>query len=1041
MKFIKEDKKYYNDLGLEKALQNKDEILKELCKVFDTTMSPTIGGYYILPDGLALKAPKDHLDFDKYLIKNKLIDKNSKYLDFSDGSQFLDAFNSIRIRARGGKDHWIIPYMELPEKQPNSAQYRTLLTWLDFVFKSYNTICVENHFDNLRLYYDMRGKTPDDLIKIIKQSYITHILAEDLVKDSTKNYGYHAGDLGKSEYYSEQSGGRSTGHFGTGTYFVGDPKEIEHYNKRDGQEAPKHIVDFTSYKLYKPNNEKIAEDLHFALSLLNNYKSYFETDETFNRAVEEYKKLKKYFNIDYDKWNPKWTSVDILRGWENHKYEIIDSINTLIKYYNKLQEDSYLNPELLHEIKDDPDNSYFDETLEMTVKELVNNLYLEEDIKNLELLSDNNLINKFYMFDKDDVIHALQKVVEAQNFVKSQGGWYNSYNKNWDSLSTIFMKALGYEGIDVRHLPRFDNTTYGSVIYDVKPETIVEGLKESLKEDLIKAATPYMLRNDGKLLTCGSIHPYIKYTYEDSLESNLKELFISYPQDLVWFYKNTLKEDTKDQIRNLISSIYYADEDEFNPDVFDSAKNLLEILKVDPSKANYVTDKTEILKIFEELNICTNQEFCRVRTSSLKYGGWDAGLIYFRISSLHFNWFPLIWNIVFTHENISNITICKDTQTFGGRYDPYKIGNTVIEDLPREEFLTLKGNPVIEELKFKSEVSEDNFKNFKQGKTLSESCNYLHPRYAVGFYTANLEKALAWDLKNILQPKAKTLKEALLLEKTRQELINKSKAGDNYSPKNQAKGRNRWERRNKSRIANYVQQYNKIDMNRLFTKDELVVGINVQGETNNYVVTVRFDGAISEIQQQIKRNNNKLEFKCIVMALNRLFNLDNVYFRCTCPDFQYRQAYWATKDGYIEGTPEIRPSDITNPNNTKGGGCKHINLVLGNIDWIMKISSVINNYIHWMEENRQRQYADVMFPKLFGMPYEKAIQLDLFDTGENDLSSTENEIGLSNRFGRDRGKFRTDQIVNNQQKFTKKQIPPEDNPDQVKLELEPNETK
>ena len=767
MKFLKEDKKYYNDLELEVALQNKEEILKELCTRFQTTKNPTIGGYYILPDGLALKAPKDHLDFDKYLIKNKVIKKNSKMLDFADGSQFLDALNCIRIRARGGKDSWILPYLELPEKQPNQAQYSTLLSWLDFVFDRHATICVENYYENLRLYYNTKDKTPEDLLKIIKQSYITHVLAEAADQSTFKNYGYHAGDLGKSEDYFRQSGGRGTGHFGTGTYFVGDPKKIEHYNNRDGQEAPKHIVDFTPYKLYKPSREETAFDLHSALKLLNDYTSYFEDNPDFKKALINYQKLKNYFYIDYNKWNPRRTTVDIKYGWQQHKDEIIELINELVHYYNEQEKEYVLNPELKDEIKETEENSsYFDYELEDALKFLVNNLYLESKEKISNDISTENLVSKFYMFDKDKVIKALDKVRELQNSYKKQGGWHSALGKGWDSLSTIFMKALGYEGVDVRHLPALDNTTYGSVIYDLKPETIVEGLKESLQE-------------------------------------------------------------------------------------------------------------------------------------------------------------------------------------------------------------------------------------------------------------------------------------SLLLEKTRQDLINKSKRGDSYSKNNQAKGRNRWERRTKSRIANYVQQYNKIDMNRLFTKDELVVGINVQGETNNYVVTVRFDGAISEIQQQIKRNNNKLEFKCIVMALNRLFNLDNVYFRCTCPDFIYRQAYWATQDGYIEGTPEIRPSDITNPNNTKGGGCKHINLVLGNIDWIMKISSVINNYIHWMEENRQRQYADVMFPKLFGMPYDRAVQLDLFDTGENDLSSKEDEITLSNKFGRDRGKFRSDQIVNNQQKFTKKQISPEDKPDQLKLDLnlEDTETK
>lgn len=136
-----------------------------------------------------------------------------------------------------------------------------------------------------------------------------------------------------------------------------------------------------------------------------------------------------------------------------------------------------------------------------------------------------------------------------------------------------------------------------------------------------------------------------------------------------------------------------------------------------------------------------------------------------------------------------------------------------------------------------------------------------------------------------------------------------------------------------------------------------------------------------------------------------------------CKDFKYRIAYNATKGGYNSGTPELRPSDITNPHDTKGAGCKHINLVIGNIDWVMKIASVINNYIHYMEENYQRLYADVIFPKLFGMPYQRAVQLNLFDTGSNELQSGENEIRLSNRYGRERGKFRSDIRINNMRNF------------------------
>lgn len=270
-----------------------------------------------------------------------------------------------------------------------------------------------------------------------------------------------------------------------------------------------------------------------------------------------------------------------------------------------------------------------------------------------------------------------------------------------------------------------------------------------------------------------------------------------------------------------------------------------------------------------------------------------------------------------------------------------------------------------------------------------------------------------------------------LNEATRSQLINKSRNSDNY--KDQSKGKNRWERRNKSHIVTSVQQYNKIDMNSFFKQDELVVGIEVIGETNNYTVTLKYYKVLQEIANQIKLNNNKLEFKCVIIALQKMFNADNVFIHCSCPDWKYRQAYYATKDGYNAGPAELRPSDITNPHDTKGGGCKHTNLVIGNINWVMKVASVINNYIHYTETHMERQYADIIFPKLYGMPYSKAVQLNIFDTGD-DLADDEETIKLSNRYGKDRGKFKSGEIVNNQ-KINKLSNKPDPNKPLLKLNV------
>lgn len=262
----------------------------------------------------------------------------------------------------------------------------------------------------------------------------------------------------------------------------------------------------------------------------------------------------------------------------------------------------------------------------------------------------------------------------------------------------------------------------------------------------------------------------------------------------------------------------------------------------------------------------------------------------------------------------------------------------------------------------------------------------------------------------------KALTESILLEKTRQELINKSKAGDNYKG-DQSKGKNRWERRTKSRIDTHVQQYNRINMNELFKNDTLDITINVHGETDDYEVRIKFSGVVNEIQREIKANNNKLEFKCVFKALARLYNTEDVSYHCSCPDWTYRQDFWSSKGDYNAGPQQTSNGKwIANPNDSKGGGCKHVNLVQSNADWIMKISSVINNYIHYMEQNMQRQYADLMFPKLFGMPYERAVQLNLFDTGD-ELDTDASTVDTSNQIGRTRGRFRKDYPVNNQKNF------------------------
>lgn len=262
----------------------------------------------------------------------------------------------------------------------------------------------------------------------------------------------------------------------------------------------------------------------------------------------------------------------------------------------------------------------------------------------------------------------------------------------------------------------------------------------------------------------------------------------------------------------------------------------------------------------------------------------------------------------------------------------------------------------------------------------------------------------------------------ILTEATRSQLMTKSRQGALY--KDTSKGKNRWERRVRSRVANSATQYNKISMDKFFKQDILELAIDVQGETDKYVVTVRFDDILSEIQHELHNNNDKLEFKVVVVALSRVFNRGDVYLNCTCPDFKYRFNYIADKQNYNSGVRTgglewVQAPKITNPGDTLGAGCKHINLVLANINWIYKLTSVIVNYIKYCEKNMQSNYANIIYPAIYGKKYEKPVVASPADTDPNAEETAKQEINKRMTLGRnERGRY----VKDNPWKFKKKEV-------------------
>lgn len=250
-------------------------------------------------------------------------------------------------------------------------------------------------------------------------------------------------------------------------------------------------------------------------------------------------------------------------------------------------------------------------------------------------------------------------------------------------------------------------------------------------------------------------------------------------------------------------------------------------------------------------------------------------------------------------------------------------------------------------------------------------------------------------------------KSDLLLEDTRTMLVSKSRSVGPY--KDKSRGKNRFERKKYSQVAKTVKQYNKIDMNKLFKEDILEVSIPVVGEKDSYTVSVKMEGVVKEIAANIKNNKNQLEYRTIVQSITKIFNSSNIWVKCTCPDYKYRFAHWNIVNNVSVDDSASDPGPghgIVNPKDDKGRGCKHVLLVLANGDWLMKVASVINNYIHYAEEKLQKPFLKLIFPKLYGYPAEEMVEQGLIDTDDY-LDSTTGLIDAINDYGKNRGKYKS----------------------------------
>ena len=122
-------------------------------------------------------------------------------------------------------------------------------------------------------------------------------------------------------------------------------------------------------------------------------------------------------------------------------------------------------------------------------------------------------------------------------------------------------------------------------------------------------------------------------------------------------------------------------------------------------------------------------------------------------------------------------------------------------------------------------------------------------RYSIDYLGPHKTHSMKDEKKGFTQ--LSLFEESLLNEDNRNTLISKSRNAGLYRG-DTSRGKNRFERKKYSKVANYVKQYNNLDMNDFFKKDILLVKVPVTGESQEYQVSIKLNGVCAEIAKNIK---------------------------------------------------------------------------------------------------------------------------------------------------------------------------------------------
>lgn len=175
-----------------------------------------------------------------------------------------------------------------------------------------------------------------------------------------------------------------------------------------------------------------------------------------------------------------------------------------------------------------------------------------------------------------------------------------------------------------------------------------------------------------------------------------------------------------------------------------------------------------------------------------------------------------------------------------------------------------------------------------------------------------------------------------LNEITRREILRRSKTESESS------------RRRYFKLQNYSSRNISIDFVELYSYDSFVARMRVGG----YDVIVSFEGPFENLYQTVRgwggvNRWKRITLKILTDCISKALDDEDLQVDCSCPDFQYRFAYWLSRPDVDAkyGMKQNTEPEVRNTGNNQGYVCKHVLAALYGKRWVIAAAKIWLNYI------------------------------------------------------------------------------------------------